>query len=217
MPVLVALFPFSVLFGAVAMERGLSFVEVILASMSIYAVASQYLMLDLMAQQIPVWMIVLSVFALNFRHVLYSAAIGRKLDNFSALQKALAFFLLVDPQYAASEGRAIRKALTPAWYFSYAATVYGIWIVANCIGASFGALMDIPASLGLDFILPLFFTALIMGFRSTSQFWMIALVSAGISILAYITVGSPWHISIGGLAGLLIAVLLAKPKAQNHA
>lgn len=215
-PVLVAVVPFSVLFGAVALDKGLSFAEMIMASLSIYAVASQYVMLDLMGQQLPVWLIVFSVFAVNFRHVLYSAAIGRKLPHFSGLEKALAFFLLVDPQYAAAEARSLTKRITPAYYFSYAATVYTTWILANCVGGVFGKLIERPEIFGLDFILPLYFTALIVGFRSSRGFQWIATVSFIASLLTFFTIGSPWHISIGGLAGLVVAAALSRPTEPLH-
>jgi len=215
-PVLVAVVPFSILFGAVALDKGLSFAEMLLASLSIYAVASQYVMLDLMGQQLPVWLIVFSVFALNFRHVLYSAAIGRKLSHFSGFEKALAFFLLVDPQYAAAEARSLVKKLTPAYYFSYAATVYTTWIIANCVGGIFGRMMSKPEAFGLDFILPLYFTALVIGFRSSQGFIWIAIASFLVSLLTYFTIGSPWHISIGGIAGLIVAALLSRPTEPLH-
>ncbi len=212
LPILTALFPFTIIFGAIAIESGLSFGEVLLTSMSIYAVASQYLMLDLMGQEIPIWLIVTSVFALSFRHILYSAAIGRKLTEFSFWQKALAFFVLIDPQYAAAEARASRHRLTPTYYFSYAATVYVTWIVANCVGVMFGNLISNPEAYALDFILPLYFVALIMGFRSSQGFTMIACVSIAISLLAYYTIGNPWHISLGGIGGLVAAAILSKPQ-----
>ncbi|MCG8493077.1 MAG: AzlC family ABC transporter permease [Sneathiellales bacterium] len=215
-PVLVAVVPFSILFGAIALDKGLSFAEMLLASLSIYAVASQYVMLDLMGQKLPVWLIVLSVFALNFRHVLYSAAIGRKLSHFTGFEKTIAFFLLVDPQYAAAEARSLIKKLTPAYYFSYAATVYTTWVLTNCIGGLFGKLIENPEIYGLDFILPLYFTALVVGFRSTSGFLWVASGSSVISLLIFFTIGSPWHISIGGLAGLAIAATLSRPEETSH-
>lgn len=210
-PILVALVPFSIVFGAIAIESGLSFGETLLTSMSIYAVASQYVMLDLMGQSVSAWLIVLSVFALNARHLLYSAAIGRSMRDFSFPAKALGFFLLVDPQYAAAEARAAEHRLTPVYYFSYAAVVYTTWIIANCIGALFGALIDDPGRYGLDFILPLYFTGLVMGFRRRQNFLPVLIVSAAVSLVAFFTLGSPWHITIGGLAGLVAAACFSRP------
>lgn len=214
LPILFALVPFSAVFGAIALENGLSFPELLLASMSIYAVASQYVMVDLLVQGVPAWSIVLAVFAVNFRHMLYSAAIGRHMGKFSRLQKALAFFILIDPQYAAAERRAGNQGLRPAYYFAFAGSVYGTWIASNCLGAAFGSLITNPEALGLDHILPLYFAGLVAGFHKRPGFSVILLTSAVTSILAYYTVGSPWHITLGGAAGLAIAAATSRPKGE---
>ncbi len=210
-PILIAVVPFSAVFGAVAIESGLSFNEMLLTSLSIYAVASQYVMVDLMGQDVPAWSIVLAVFAINFRHVLYSASIGREMKAFSSLQKAIAFFFLVDPQYAASEVRASRSGLQPAYYFSYAAIVYITWIISNCAGGLFGSLIEEPAKYGIDFILPLYFTGLVAGFHKRPNFASVLIVSGGVSLVAFFTIGSPWHITLGGIAGLVMAAVLSRP------
>ena len=214
-PILVAVVPFAAVFGAIAIESGLSFGEMLLTSMSIYAGASQYLMVDLLGKEVPAWSIVLSVLAINFRHVLYSASIGRKMRAFSPWQKAAAFFLLVDPQFAAAEARALKGGLRPAYYFSYAAMVYVTWIATNCIGALFGALIENPALYGVDFILPLYFTGLVVGFHKRPGFLPVLLVSGCASLAIYFTIGSPWHITLGGLAGLILAAALSRPNKET--
>ncbi|QDG78760.1 AzlC family ABC transporter permease [Labrenzia sp. PHM005] len=214
MPILFALVPFSAVFGAIALENGLTVPELLLASMSIYAVASQYVMVDLLVQGVPAWSIVLAVFAINFRHVLYSAAIGRHMNGFSGFQKALAFFVLVDPQYAASERRAGNQGLRPAYYFAFAGSVYITWIASNCLGAAFGSLITNPEALGLDHILPLYFAGLVAGFHKRPGFSVILLTSALTSILAFYTVGSPWHITLGGIAGLAVAAATSRPEGE---
>lgn len=215
MPVLGAVFPFAAVFGTVAVESGLSAAEVMIASASIYAAASQYVMVDLMGQSVPIWSIVLAVFALNFRHVLYSASLGRHMGAFSVWQKVLAFFLLVDPQFAASEARASTRGLSPAYYFAYAIAIYAVWIVSNLIGVLFGALIEDPAVFGLDFLLPLYFMGMVMGFHTRTHFSAILTVSAAASILVHQTLGSPWHITLGGGIGMLVAAALSKPKAEE--
>lgn len=217
-PVLIAVLPFSAVYGAVAIDHGLSLFQVLLSSLTIYAVASQYVMVDLLGQETPAWAVILSVFAVNFRHVLYSASIGQHLHRFSKAQKALAFFTLVDPQYAASEARASDSELHPAYYFSYAAAVYTTWIAANLIGALFGKQIATIEHYGLDFILPLYFTALVFGFNKRRRFYPVLLISASTSILVYNSLGSPWHITLGGLAGLVFAAATSQPvQGESHA
>lgn len=216
-PVLGAVVPFAAVFGTVATEKGLSMAEVLLASATIYAGASQFVMIELMGQEVPIWSIVLAVFAVNFRHVLYSASIGRHMGAFGTGQKILAFHMLVDPQFAASEARAQKQGLRPAYYFAYAFALYFVWLGANTLGIFFGALIENPDAWGFDFLLPLYFLGLVMGFKGRSQFWLILIVSAAAAIVVHRTLGSPWHITLGGGVGMLVAAVLSKPKEdQDH-
>src|SRR5215470_4362212 len=99
-PVVIAIMPFGILFGALAMDNGFSVFEAILMSLTVYGGASQMVGIELFGQKVAPWLIVVSIFAVNFRHVLYSAAFGRSAADWPPLQKALAFFLLTDPQFA---------------------------------------------------------------------------------------------------------------------
>lgn len=210
-PVATAIAPYSAVFGVLAIEEGLSLSELLVTSASIYAVASQYVMLDLMVQGVAVWSILLAVLAVNFRHVLYSAASVRWLQNFSPLQRVFAFFLLVDPQYATCEARHRSRAITPTYYFTYALCVYVVWMLSNLLGALFGNLLGDISRFGMDLILPMFFACLVVGFRTSPRFFTVLLTSVSVSVLAYFTVGSPWHITLGGLSGIGVAACLSKP------
>lgn len=214
LPVVGAMAPYSAVFGALAIDQGLTLTELLITSGSIFAVASQYVMVDLMLQGLPIWSILLAVLAVNFRHVLYSAASVRWLGGFSRKQKALAFFLLCDPQYATCEARHVSKPITPIYYFTYAACVYGGWMISNLLGAVFGKLLGDINRFGLDLILPMFFTVLVFGFRKKPRFAIVLIVSVSISVLTFFTIGSPWHITLGGLSGILVAAVLSKPSSE---
>jgi predicted branched-subunit amino acid permease len=55
-------------------DNGLSAGEAVLMSATVYAGASQMVGIELFGSDVAPWLIVFSVFAVNFRHVLYSAA-----------------------------------------------------------------------------------------------------------------------------------------------
>lgn len=214
LPILPAVTPFGAVFGALAVEQGMSIDAVFLASMTIFAGASQYAMLDLMGQDVPAWSIVLTVFAVNFRHVLYSASLSRKLTQFRPWQKLAGLFLLVDPQFAAAEARAMSHGLRPAYFFASGLALYGNWLISSMLGALFGALLENPSVYGLDFILPIYFAGLVMGFHKRPHFLPVLLISVVVSIACFFTIGSPWHISLGGIAGLTLAAMLSKPPRE---
>jgi len=213
-PIVIAGAPFGLLFGAIALDNGFSISEAIFMSAVIYAGASQMVGLDLFGQNIAPWMIVLSIFAVNFRHVLYSATVGRRIRQFTFMQKAVAFFLLVDPQYAEVEIRSeAGKKISFAWYMGLGLTIYICWLLETLIGALFGNLITDPYALGIDFLLPIYFLGMVMSFRHREHWWPVVVVSAICAVVAYKFVGSPWHVTLGAAGGVLLAAVLAKPQA----
>ena len=208
--------PFGVLFGAVAIDNGLSFLETLLMSATVYAGASQLVGIELFGQRVEPWLVVLSVFAVNFRHILYSAAIAKFVRHYTPLQKALAFLLLVDPQFAEAFRRGESgQGVSFSWYFGFGAVIYVCWSISTMIGAWFGRMIGDPASIGIDILLPVYFLGMVLAFRSRWGFYPIVLASAVASIAAYHTVGSPWHVSIGAAAGVIVATVLPLPAKQE--
>lgn len=207
-PATLASAPFGLLFGALAVQNGLSVTEATLMSATIFAGASQLVGLDLFGQKIAPWLIVLSIFAVNFRHILYSAAIGRRMEQWTGWQRAAGFFFLTDIQYADSERRALAGRLTFSWYMGYGLQIYLFWVLEGLIGAAFGDLIPNPHAIGLDFMLPIYFLGMVIGFRKRPLWLPVVGVSAGVSIAAFYLVGSPWHVSIGATAGVLLAAML---------
>lgn len=209
-PVMVASAPFALLYGALAVDNGFSVWEATLMSAVIYGGASQMVGLELFGQHIAPWLVVLSIFAVNFRHVLYSATIGRRLTHWPVWQQAIGYFVLTDPQFAESERKAENgERVGFVWYMGMGLTIYIPWVVESWLGALFGRLIPDTHALGIDFLLPIYFLGLVMSFRKR-PLWLPVVIASGIaSIAAYLTVGSPWHVSIGALVGILLGAIVA--------
>jgi predicted branched-subunit amino acid permease len=208
--------PFGALFGALARDQGMSLGELTLMSGTVYAGASQMVGLDLFGHDVQAWLIVLSILAVNFRHVLYSAAIARYIRHFSGIEKFFTFFLLVDPQFAGTVTRGEeRKRVTFIWYLGFALMIYVPWVLASLVGGLLGSLIGDPKSIGLDILLPVYFLGIVIGFRRRDNFLPVVAASAVGSALAYRYVGSPWHVSLGALAGVVLAALLPPVKANR--
>jgi len=201
--------PFGVLFGAVAVDNGLSIAEAALMSATLYAGASQLVGVELFNHHVAPWLVVLSIFAVNFRHVLYSAAIAAHIRHFTFWQKATGLFLLVDPQFAETERRAdagIRVGYV--WFLMLGLSVYIPWFFLTLLGGFLGNLIGDPKAIGIDVLLPIYFMGLVLGFRSRANWLPVVLASSVGSILALHFVGSPWHVSLGALAGIAVAAVM---------
>ncbi|WP_274628353.1 AzlC family ABC transporter permease [Arvimicrobium flavum] len=216
MPVVIASAPFALLFGAVAVDNGFTVAEVVIMSAAIFGGASQMVGIELFGQHIAPWLVVLSIFAVNFRHVLYSATIGRHLTHWPLGQQAIAYFLLTDPQFAETERKAeTGRPVSFVWYMGMGLVMYVNWTVQSGLGALFGRLIPDTRALGIDFLLPIYFLGLVMSFRKR-PLWLPVVIASGIaSIVAYKTIGSPWHVSIGALVGVILGAIAAPDKQES--
>lgn len=217
LPVMIASAPFGMLFGMIAAQNGFSIGEAALMSATLFAGASQLVGLEMFGQKIAPWLIVLSIFAVNFRHVLYSAAIGRRMRPWTRSQRIIAFFFLTDAQYAYSEKQAVAGRLTFAWYMGYGFFFYLIWVGESVVGAAFGNLVPDSHALGLDFMLPIYFLGMVMDFRKRPLWLPVVGASAAASILGYYLVGPPWHVSLGMAAGIVLAATMAPGARRGNA
>lgn len=216
LPVILAVMPIGALFGTLALGRGLAPSEAFAMSATIYAAASQFVALDLLGTGVPAWSIVLSVLAVNLRHLLYSAAMTALVAPLRPLQKVLAFALLVDPLFAYAQRRG--APLQVGLFFAHALVLYAAWLLATALGLLFGRLLEKPDELALDLLMPAYFLALVMGFRTRANWGLAVGVSATVSVLAYhgpafgVPLGPPWHITLGAFAGVAAAALLGRPE-----
>jgi predicted branched-subunit amino acid permease len=216
--VAIAAAPFAVLFGAVAVDNGLTIAETALMSATLYAGASQLVGVELFNHNVAPWLVVLSIFAVNFRHVLYSAAIAAHIRHLTFWQKATSLFLLTDPQFAETERRAdagIR--VNYVWSMVLGLSVYVPWLCLTIVGGFLGNLIGDPKAIGIDVLLPIYFMGLVLGFRSRANWLPVVIASAAGSILAMHFVGSPWHVSLGALAGVVVAALMPIDGKESEA
>jgi 4-azaleucine resistance transporter AzlC len=208
LPIIIATIPFGMVFGALAVEH-LSIVETMMMSGAVYGGASQFVAIDLWADPLPFWTILMSALAVNLRHVLYSAALGRGMTHWSPATRYVGFAFMTDPTFALAEAKGPR--LSPAYYFGLSLPLYVNWIATTVAGAALGNLIRNPQAIGLDFVVTAYFMFLIVGYRARPNALPVIAASATAALLAYITIGSPWHFATGALAGMAVAALLAKP------
>ena len=211
-PVMLAAMPFGVVIGTLAAKKGLPFDQIMLMSGLIFAGASQFVALELWSVPPPFWLIVFSVLAVNFRHILYSATLGRKMRHWTAAGRYGGFALMVDPVFALAELRGGAR-LSGVYYAAIAIPLYIGWLIATALGALFGRLIEDPKVFGLDFVLAAYFIYLVAQFRERANAVPIILASAALAIAAFMTIGPPWHIATGAFAGIVIAAGLAGRRA----
>jgi len=207
-PILLVAAPIGLLFGALAVQNGLSPAEAVLMSLIVFAGSAQFVGIELWAEPVPWLTLTATALVINLRHVLMSASVVRGMGAFTSSERAFWLFFLTDEVWALAERRISQGPLTRSYYAGLCIGMYLNWVAWTAVGASVGALITDPAAYGLDFAFSALFIGLIMGFwQGVGTTGLVILASASVAIAAHATVGGTWYIVLGGLAGMAVAAL----------
>lgn len=204
-PFILVLIPFSMLFGVVATESGLSVFEALTFSVMVLAGAAQFTALQLLNEEAPTFIAIVAALAVNLRMAMYSAALTPYLGAAPLWQRAVAAYFTVDQSYACS---VVKFDQNPDWtmpqklayFFGVAAPICPFWYGCTLIGAILGS--AIPTGLALDFAIPITFLAIIMPMLRTPAHVAAALVAVVASLAL---AGLPYSLGVlsAGLLGIL--------------
>lgn len=207
---LIGAIPFGLIYGVLAVKAGIPPVLAIAVASIVFAGSAQFMITQLVAVGTPGILIVVSVFIINLRHALYSAALAEKLKHLNLPWRALLAYLLTDEGYAAVLARfdGEKQVATRHWFLFGAG--FGLWFAwqLSCIaGVLLGG--QIPAGWSLDFAGSLTFIAIVVPLLRDRAAWM-AMTVAG--IIAVAASGLPYKLAIiaAALAGMATGVLFER-------
>ncbi|MBM3345822.1 MAG: branched-chain amino acid ABC transporter permease [Betaproteobacteria bacterium] len=223
--------------GVVQRASGLSVAEVMLMSLLLYAGSAQFVVAGLIAAashaQLPVLAIVATVFLVNLRHVLLSAALAPHFTSVSAGRNALLGLQLTDETFVVAWTALVRGALPQrgraAWMAGLNLSAYFSWAAANLAGALASGLVADARASGFDFALPAMFAALLVlqftAPQSTSPeaagqqaaqrarmrgMLVVALIAAALAVGIALLIPGQWNILLATLVAATLALVLDK-------
>jgi len=201
-PLLIGVFPFGMIYGALALNAGLSNLASQMMSSIVFAGSAQFITAQLVHDAAPGLVVVLTIAVVNLRHMLYSASLAPYLKDLSIRWKFLLSYLLTDEAYAPSilhfekEGLATHKH----WFLLGAGfSLWFTWQVSTAIGIFLGA--AIPESWSLDFALPLTFIAMVVPVLKRMPMVAAALSAGIVALLAY-----PLPFKLGLILAALVGI-----------
>ena len=206
LPFTIVVVPFALLFGVVGTEAGLNLAQVMGFSIVVIAGASQFAAVQLMSDNAPTLVVVASALAVNLRMAMYSAALAPHLGPAPLMTRALIAYMNVDQTYALSAQRyeqapPLSTDEKVAFFFGSCLPIMPLWYAGTLVGALAGT--AIPASWGLDFVVPLTFLAIIAPALRT-----LAHVGAAFSSVVAVLLLSwvPWNLGLllAGIIGMMV-------------
>jgi predicted branched-subunit amino acid permease len=216
LPVWLAIVPFGMIFGVVATAAGLDLIQVMGMTVVVAAGASQLAVLQLMVDDAPALLAIVTGAIVNLRMAMYSASLAVNWPSATLTQRLVAGYFLHDQSFAFSMRREREKPDEPgafklAYFLGVGVSTLSVWFIATYVGAVFGA--GIPASWGMEFAIPVTFIAVTAPLLGTPSHAACAAVA---SLLAVLGAGLPGGLGLvlatcGGIATGLVVERVARP------
>ena len=199
-PLWLGVVPFALAYAVTARGAGLSILDTQLMSSLVFAGGAQFSAAGLFAVGAGAVSLVVTTFLINARHVLYSLSLGQTM-RLTWVQRGVAAFFLTDEAFGVTVARG---GATFPFLLGAELSLYLVWNAATFAGSLASAAVPDPAALGVDFIFPLAFLALLVPLlRGWPELGVAGLAGA----LALVT--APWlnsgmAILVAGTVGALV-------------
>ncbi len=205
-PFILVLVPFSMLFGVVATEAGLNVFETLTFSVMVLAGAAQFTALQLLAEDAPTFIALISALAVNLRMAMYSAALTPYLGAAPLWQRAIAAYFVVDQTYACSvveyeKTHRLGHART-SWPTSLASPPRWCRSGMAARWRAHGWAPPSPTALALDFAIPITFLAIITPMLRTPAHVAAAIVAVVMSLI-FAFLPYSLGVLVAGFAGMI--------------
>ncbi len=201
-PLWAGVVPFALAFAILARTAGFNVLETQALSGLVFAGAAQVAIVILFADGAGAGAIVATTLVLNLRHVLYGLSLSRGWGERTGPPHPLLAFLLTDESYGLTVKDGLDGGGGPGYFCGAGLSLYTAYNLATLAGALAGRFLPDSRHLGLDFIFPLTFVALLVPLLRN---WRRCAVAALAAIAALLLS----RVAAGGVAILLASVAAA--------
>ncbi len=213
LPLWLGLIPFGAAYAVSAIAAGLSLFETQLMSLTVLAGGAQFGAAGLFAANASPLTIVATTFLINARHLLYGISLGQ-LIPFSRRQRFLAAHLLTDEAYGVTVNSATRSV---GFFIGAGSSLFFIWNLSTLTGVLLSSLVPDPAALGIDFIFPLAFLALLMPLLKSWPALAVAVFAGFVALFAVQVMNTGLAVLLAGVLGPFLGAYLAKGSSLDRA
>ncbi|MET4876693.1 AzlC family ABC transporter permease [Morganella morganii] len=206
-PLNLAVVPWAILAGSMAVDSGLTFAQSVAMSAMVFAGAAQLVTLGLLNSGAGVITILVSVFFITSQHLLYGLTLRPHVRPFSPLQRVGVGFLLTDELFAVSV--AGRQRLSFAYLFGAGLSFYLVWVLVSILGIVLAHSISDLSQLRLDFSVVATLLAIVVPLIKSKSALAGALFSFVVTIILT-RAGIQGSAVIAGVSAMLLAVLLGR-------
>jgi 4-azaleucine resistance transporter AzlC len=205
-PLYLGVIPFAVAYAVTARAAGLSVLETCLMSVLVFAGGSQFSAAGMFGAGATGLTIVFTTFLINVRHILYGFSLAREVP-LSRVQRILGAYFLTDEAYGVMMSRGEKSF---AFLLGAELSLFVSWNIFTLVGALAGSIIADPIKLGVDFIFPLSFTALIVPLLKTRNDLIVGVTSGILALIFSKLLPGGFSIFVTGVLGSLLGAWLTR-------
>jgi 4-azaleucine resistance transporter AzlC len=209
---LIGSIPFAIIFGALAVNSGVSPLAAAAMSAFVYAGSAQFVAVGMVATGAGHWIIVLTTLIVNLRHVLYAATLAPHLKHLSQRWLLPLGFWLTDESFMVAIQRYNQNDRSPIKHWFHLGTtvpLYINWQFFTYIGLWAGRSIPNPAAWGLDFAFPATFLGMLVPLL-VSRSVMACVLSAGIAAIIFHALPHQLGLIVAALCGVAAGMLVER-------
>jgi 4-azaleucine resistance transporter AzlC len=209
LPLVLGAIPFGIIFGALAVNSGLSLLGGMGLSLFVFAGSSQFIASGLVTQGVGLGLIILTTFIVNLRHALYSATLAPHVKGLPQKWLLPLGFWLTDETFAVVIGRYSRTDDSPYkhWYYLGSAVImYTNWQLCTLIGLVAGQAIPDMRSWGLDFAMTVTFIGIVV-VQLRNRPMVVAAIVAGACAVAFNGMPNKMGLFLSALVGVIAGMV----------
>lgn len=215
LPLNLAVIPWGILCGSLAVQSGFSPLEAQLMSLLVFAGSAQLVAIELIVGNASLITILVTTFIISARHFLYGLSVRHKLIDKPLKWRLSLGFLLTDELFAFSHhSRAYQGKIRLVYALVAGGSFYIAWNIWTLIGVVAGAMLPDLTQLGLDFAIASIFIALVIP-SITNWPTLFACLASAVSIVVF----KLWQVELGlifaALLGMSVGYVLASKRGEK--
>ncbi|MDS0788548.1 AzlC family ABC transporter permease [Proteus vulgaris] len=212
LPLCLAVIPWGILAGSMAVDAGLTFAQSVGMSAIVFAGAAQLVTLGLVVSGAGMLTIIVSVFFITAQHLLYGLTLRPHVAHLKWYQRITIGFLLTDELFAVSAQPKVK--LTPAYMIGAGLCFYLAWVAVSIVGIIMASQVSDLSRYHLDFSIVATLLAIVIPLIKTFSTLVGVIVSFCLSIV-FSWLNIEGGVVIGGLTGMFIAVCVARIRGEQ--
>lgn len=210
LPLCLAVLPWGVLAGSMAVSQGFTALESIGLSVFVFAGAAQLVTISMVAAGSGFIAICLTILVITAQHLLYALILREHVSSLPFRKRLPVAFLLTDELFALSVGK---RAYDFAYLMGAGLCFYLAWIAFTVIGVVLASSVPNLADYHLDFSIVATFIAIVVPMVKRLSSLVGVVISLVLSLLLN-SLAVSGAIVIAGLLGMLCAVGVARWRGE---